>query len=226
MSTLMAYIDWLSTAQSCLAGRRPPVEIGRCLDGPVAFPLTRPTLREIHRFYQDRFVIIQYSKLAPRRKELHTQFTQQIYYAYGAVDRDLSQPDTVVDLREAIIHLLKALRLVEKTKDFDDANPVQKTEWLLSGPAGARETPEESWLCFKLASIQPCLQLSVQILRSIFPDCSDIWDECDKSLAMQEWVLQFILDSQRSQERSLPLYAPRRSDIVGPALSRELDGAP
>ncbi|KAI1488379.1 hypothetical protein F5X96DRAFT_84666 [Biscogniauxia mediterranea] len=227
MGTLMVYIDWLSTAQSCLDGKQPPDEMGKCeLNKPVELPLTGPTLKELYGFYQGRFATIKHSKLAIRRKELYIKFTQHTYYAYDAVNRGPSQAGTVLNLREAVVHLLKALRLVEKTKDFDDANPVQRTEWPLRGPPGAKETPEESWLCFKLASIQPCLRLSVRVLRLIFPECSDIWHECEESLTMAEWVLQFVLDSKRSQERSLPLYAPRRSDIVGPAPSRELDGAP
>ncbi|KAI5922308.1 hypothetical protein F4810DRAFT_291701 [Camillea tinctor] len=227
MSTLMVYIDWLNTAQSCLDGRQPPAEIGRCqLDGLVKFPVIKPTsLKYIHGFYQLRFFVINNSKLAEYRKKSYIKFTQQIYHAFDAADRDQPLDGTVLDLREVVIHLLKALQIIEKTKDFDDANPVQRAEWPHNGPAGVTETAADSWLCFKLRSIQPCLELSVSILRLIFPDCSEIWDECDASFKMDEWMFQFILDSRRSQERSMPLYAPRRSDIDGSTLSREPDGA-
>ncbi|KAI1499989.1 hypothetical protein F5X99DRAFT_259865 [Biscogniauxia marginata] len=219
MSTLTAYRDWLSTAQDCLDGIPPPADAGRFRpQWPVPFPLTGlPPLKEIHGFYQNRFVQIEKSGLAPHRKALYTQYIQQVYYAYAAVERGRPPRGTVADLRSLVVHLLYAVNLMAETKDFDDANQIHGLEWAFLGSTEANMSPEDSWQSFKLESIWPCILLSVKILRLLFPDCSGVWNECDKGLRMNGWSSQFVIDS-KSQYRGLPLYAPRRSDIIGPAF--------
>ncbi|CAJ2504523.1 Uu.00g119170.m01.CDS01 [Anthostomella pinea] len=189
----------------------------------IPFPLAGVSPSDmVHRFYNAQYRQVENSHLDEQRKKMFKRFSRQIYYAHDAVALDKPRAATVSDLRspldrlsEALDHLSEALSIMEKMKDFDDANPVQW--WELSPVQSPQDctSPQNHWLHFKLGSLRPGLLLLVQLLRLILPDFHESWDECEESLRMKEWLLSFVLDSAATQKKNIPKHAPRRSEVLG-----------
>ncbi|KAI1077484.1 hypothetical protein F5B20DRAFT_262637 [Whalleya microplaca] len=221
MSRLTSYHDYAVTAQDCLDGRPPPDDMGRFqfYTGPIEFPLAKvKSSALIFEFYQSRNKEVEQSELDERRKKLYKRFKDQVFLAHVAIEQ-VTPYGTVRNLRGPLAHLFRAVNLMTELKDYDDEHPVHWSEVYPHESMQNETSPVNFWLNYKLESVQPCLILLVQIFRLVFPDRLDIWDEWESSLEKKEWILQFVLDSAKSQRRSLLPYPPIRSDIVGNARS-------
>ncbi|KAI0857783.1 hypothetical protein F4860DRAFT_488219 [Xylaria cubensis] len=188
---------------------------GRLGGDTVPFPLPGiPSLDQVAEFYTHLNIEVEKSRLRPERKTAYRRFTSAAYHAHRAVTENQPQQGSVWHFQGCLTYINKALRIMEKSKDFEDRHPVH---WSEVYPECAERTtpPEEYWLLFKLESLLPVLRLSVRILWLLFPDCKHTWREWEGSLCSDEWLQQFILDSRTSSWRRIPLHAPRRADVVG-----------
>ncbi|KAI1738103.1 hypothetical protein F4680DRAFT_426113 [Xylaria scruposa] len=184
-------------------------------DEPVRFPLPGiPSLDQVEEFYTRLNIEVEKSRLHPERKIAYRRFTSAAYHAHRAVTQNQPQQGSVWHLQGSLTYITKALRIMEKSKEFEDKHPVH---WSEVYPKYAEHTmpPEEYWLLFKLESLLPVLRLSVRILWLLFPACKHTWREWESSLCSDEWLQQFILDSRTSSWRRIPMHAPRRADVVG-----------
>ncbi|KAI1275434.1 hypothetical protein F5Y07DRAFT_370021 [Xylaria sp. FL0933] len=193
----------------------------RCV--AVRFPLVgMPSLSQVTEFYSRLSGEVEESRLKHERKTAYKQFITEAYLAHRAAHY---QPEsgTMYHLRACLVHITKALWLMERSKDYDDDQPVHWSEVYPIEPAQHDTAPEEYWLLFKLESLLPVLRLSVRILRLVFPgeEYSDTWDEWEDSLCRKEWLQQFILDSRTSLTKA-PQHAPRRVDVVRAGRSETL----
>ncbi|KAI1748752.1 hypothetical protein F4782DRAFT_515627 [Xylaria castorea] len=181
----------------------------------VEFPLLGiPSLDQVAEFYTHLNIEVEKSRLQPERKTAYKRFTSAAYHAHRAVTENQPHFGSVWHLQGCLTYITKALRIVEKSKEFEDRHPVHWSE-VYPECSEHNTPPEEYWLLFKLESLLPVLQLSVCILRLLFPDCHMTWNEWGNSLCREEWLQQFILDSRMSSWRRIPLHAPRRADVVG-----------
>ncbi|KAI0011393.1 hypothetical protein F4779DRAFT_226584 [Xylariaceae sp. FL0662B] len=218
MSRLTSYHDYAVTAQDCLDGRPPPDDMGKFqyYTGPIQFPLAKAKSSTlIFEFYQSRNKEVERSGLEKKRKNLYRRFKDQVFLAHVAIEQVKGPFGTARNLRGPLAHLFRALNLMTELKDYDDECPVNWSEVYPCESMQVETPPGDFWSNYKLESIQPCLVLLVQIFRLMFPDRSDIWDECERSLELKEWIFSFVLDSEKSQRRSMPPYPPTRSEIVG-----------
>ncbi|KAI0509238.1 hypothetical protein F5B22DRAFT_618161, partial [Xylaria bambusicola] len=144
------------------------------------------------------------------------------YLAYGAAQY---QPrlGTKHHLRSCVSHITQALQIIEKSKEYDDEEPVHWSEvYRTKSPEDHSDhtnhtPPDEYWLLFKLESLWPVLDLSVRILRLVMPDCQETWNEWEATLYQDEWLQQFILDSRLSSTKA-PLDALRQVDMAQPSI--------
>jgi hypothetical protein len=186
----------------------------------VRFPLPGiPALGEVTEFYSHLNEEVERSRLEAERKTLYSQFTSAAYLAHGAVSGTQMQWGNVWHLQDCVEYIAGALRLMERSKEYDDDHPVHWSEVYRFESSEHHTPPAEYWLLFKLESLLPVLRLSVRIFRLIFPDCSGTWDEWERSLCREEWLQQFILDSRKPSWKEMPLHAPRRVDIVRSSTS-------
>ncbi|KAI1423428.1 hypothetical protein F5Y12DRAFT_716380 [Xylaria sp. FL1777] len=218
MSHLSEFSNVLGYVKRLLREEVPAIEIMRRGHGrlglAVRFPLAgTPSLSQITGFYSRLNIVVESSRLQHERKRMHRKFITEAYLAHRAAQY---QPrwGTKYHLRGCLAHITKALRLMERSKEYDDDQPVHWSEVYRKEPLQEHQAPEEYWLLLKLKSLLPLLRLSVRILRLILRDCSATWDEWEASLYRREWLQQFILDSRMSFSRAL-VHAPRRVDLVG-----------
>ncbi|KAI0401573.1 hypothetical protein F4802DRAFT_421560 [Xylaria palmicola] len=200
---------------------------GRFAGVVVNFPLCGvPSFDQVAGFYSRLNIEVERSRLRPERKTMYRRFTSAAYLAYRAAQENQPTKGSVWHLQDCVGYITKALRLMEKSKEYDDGNPVQWSEVYRTESAPhdtpLPRSPAEFWLLFKLESLLPVLGLSVCILRAAFPDCKDTWNEWEASLRREEWIQQFILDSRTSSWRKIPLHAPRRVDVLGPPTLKAL----
>jgi hypothetical protein len=221
MSHLTEYSILLAYVKRRLQGDEPATEKHGQFGGiAVQFPLTAvPSLGQVEKFYGQLHTEVENSRLQPERKIMYRKFVWSAYLAHCAVEKNQPRWGTVWHLGECVSVLNKALRLMEKSKEYDDGHPVHWSEVYRVEGSEHDTSPEEYWLLFKLESLLPVLRLSVRILRLILPDCSGTWNEWEDSLCRKEWLQQFILDSRKSSMMGLHDHAPRREDVVGSSSS-------
>ncbi|KAI0468857.1 hypothetical protein F4859DRAFT_489135 [Xylaria cf. heliscus] len=189
---------------------------GRFGGVPVPFPLPGiPSPDQVAEFYARLNIEVERSQLHPKRKNAYQRFTSAAYHAHRAVAENQPKCGSVWHLQSCLTYITKALRIMEKSKEYEDEHPVHWSEVYRDEPRQHTTPPEEYWLLFKLESLLPVLRLSVRILRFVFPDCCRTWDEWEDSLCRKEWSQQFILDSRTLSCGRIPLHAPRFEDIVG-----------
>ncbi|KAI8627845.1 hypothetical protein F5Y19DRAFT_477012 [Xylariaceae sp. FL1651] len=218
MSHLTEYSLLLDYVKSRFEGRELAKQVEHSQFGgvTVSFPLAElPSLTEVNDFYSRLNVEVERSQLKPHRKSAYRKFIREAYFAHYTVGEYQPRWGTIWHLQDTVFHLVKALRIMEEGKEYDDAYPVHWSEVYQVEVSENRISPPEYWLLFKLESLLPVLRLSVRVLRLIFPDCYETWNEWEDSLCRKEWLQDFILDSKKSSRRVIPLYAPRRVDILG-----------
>ncbi|KAK5635773.1 hypothetical protein RRF57_011485 [Xylaria bambusicola] len=186
-----------------------------CVQFPLAGMLP---LAYITEYYSRLHVEVEGSRLKPERKAIHRQFMTKAYLAYRAAQYQ-PHSGTKHHLRGCLFHITQALQIIEKSKEYDDEQPVHWSEvypaTFLEGYAN-HTPPEEYWLLFKLESLWPVLDLSVRVLRLVMPDCQETWDEWEATLYQEGWLQQFILDSRLSLAK-IPLDASRQIDMARPS---------
>ncbi|KAI0540373.1 hypothetical protein GGR58DRAFT_511703 [Xylaria digitata] len=181
----------------------------------VYFPLVgMPPLSQVEEFYSSLNFEVERSRLKHERKIAYRQFISAAYLAHDACEKHQPQQGSIYHLRGCVAYISRALRLMERSKEYDDDQPVHWSEVYRTESTRHHTPPEEYWLLFKLRSLWPVLRLSVRILRLAFPYCFVTWEEWDASLCQKEWLQQFILDS-RTSWGNVPLHPPRLMDIVG-----------
>ncbi|KAI1766772.1 hypothetical protein GGR53DRAFT_485177 [Hypoxylon sp. FL1150] len=212
MSKFAAYYDWTITAQKCLEGELPPQHLGEfwLWKGLIRFPLFGiEHSSRVESFYGELYSEVDRSNLDRKRKELYAKFKNRVVDAHIAVENQ-TRIGTNSRLRIPLAHLSAALKLMKELKEYDDENPVQWFEVFPDESVQCNLSPQELWLHFKLESLRPCLVFLVRLFRMILPGCSDLWDECERSLLRKEWIYQFILDSPKSPETPVPTHLLRR----------------
>ncbi|KAI1363327.1 hypothetical protein F5Y08DRAFT_309699 [Xylaria arbuscula] len=187
----------------------------------VNFPLTGMLpLSYITEVYSRLLTEVEGSRLKRERKSAYKQFVTRAYLAYRAAQYQ-PQSGTRHHLRGCLAHITQALQLMEKSKVYDDEQPVHWSEvYRTECPRGQdtseeHTSPKEYWLLFKLESLWPVLDLSVRILRLVMPDCWGTWDEWEGSLYQDEWLQQFILDSSLSLTKTYP-GASQEAEVAQP----------
>ncbi|XXH03146.1 hypothetical protein Hte_009540 [Hypoxylon texense] len=216
MSKFTAYYEWTVTARKCLDGELPPRHLGEFSPwkGLIRYPLSGVEhSTRVDCFYRDLLDEVERSGLHEKRKELYKKFQNRVVNAHVALEKHQSRLGTTSGLRAPLAHINAALKLIKELKDFDDEHPVHWSEIFPTQDAQGKSSPDERWLLFKLESLRPCLVFLVRIFRRVLPDCSVMWDECEKSLLRKEWMFQFILDSPKSQEIPVPPHFLKRVDI-------------
>ncbi|GAP90204.1 hypothetical protein SAMD00023353_4200460 [Rosellinia necatrix] len=193
---------------------------GRFGGVPVHFPLGIPRPSQVAKFYSNLNAEVEGSQLDPERKTSYRRFISAAYLAHRAADENQPQSGSVWHLEDCLDYITKALRLMERSKEYDDGHPVHWSEVYPPEHRQNGRCPEEHWMLFKLESLLPVLRLSVRIFRLAFPDCE--WDEWERSLCHKQWLQQFILDSRASSREQMPLHAPRLVDIIGPSAFQAL----
>ncbi|KAI0125077.1 hypothetical protein BJ170DRAFT_636167 [Xylariales sp. AK1849] len=183
------------------------------MEGIVSFPLVGvPSLHWIRGCHRDWRCSLGDFKLASQRKHFCKEFNREVVRAYELVN-DHRSNGRVSDLRNPLYHLLKALEILRKAKNYDDVHPFQRSELPEKLPEQDNMDPEGIWLNFKLAFTKTCLLLLIRILWHVMPDRADTWSDWEGALKMPEWHIQFVLDSYESQKRSAP--KTRRRDVLG-----------
>ncbi|GAW21327.1 hypothetical protein ANO14919_108460 [Xylariales sp. No.14919] len=219
MSHLTEFSRVLAYVERLLGGEAPPIE-GICQHGQfgvvrVWFPLIGiPPLKQVGEFYSDLNTEVERSQLKRERKTVYRKFISAAYLAHHAAEEHQPHWGSIYHLQSCLSYITLALRLMERSKEYDDGQPVHWSEVYREGSPQSHP-PGEYWLLFKLESLLPVLRLSVRILRLVLPHCSHTWEEWEASLCRKEWLEQFILDSRMSSCRSIPRHAPRRIDVVG-----------
>ncbi|KAI1149963.1 hypothetical protein F4825DRAFT_428652 [Nemania diffusa] len=185
----------------------------------VQLPLTGiPSSSQVAEFYTQLNAEVAMSQLKPERKMMYQRFASAVYLAHRASEENQPLSGSVWHLEGCVTYITKALRLMEKSQEYDDSHPVHWNEVYLGEWSQHATHPADYWLLFKLESLLPLLQLSVRILRLVFPDCLVTWDEWDHSLCGEEWLRQFVLDSRTS----FPPRASRLADTIRPSSSETL----
>ncbi|KAI0162097.1 hypothetical protein GGR57DRAFT_453119 [Xylariaceae sp. FL1272] len=219
MSHLTEYTLLLTLVKELLDQDKKPTaeEHGQFGGTTVQFALYRgPSPKEVGDFYGCLRIEVEQSRLRPRRKSLYKKFARRAYQAHRSFREGQPVVGTVWHLHECIHFLIQAFKAMEEAQEYDDdgRHPVHWSE-VYRAEGLDQQPPQEYWLLFKLESLLPVLRLSVIILRLVFPDCVETWNEWEKDLCRKEWLQQFILDSRKSSLSAMPTYAPRRDDIVG-----------
>ncbi|KAI0975847.1 hypothetical protein F4678DRAFT_285027 [Xylaria arbuscula] len=169
---------------------------GQLGERAVQFPLTGvPSLSQVSEFYSRLNTEVESSRLKRERKKVYRQFISAAYFAHRSAQYQ-PQCGTKYHLRDCLAEITKALRLMERSKEYDDDQPVHWSEVYSAEPAQQQTAPDECWLLFKLESLWPVLRLSIRILRLVLPGCKDTWIEWEESLFRKEWLQQFIIDSR------------------------------
>ncbi|KAI1334718.1 hypothetical protein F5Y15DRAFT_284264 [Xylariaceae sp. FL0016] len=212
MSHLSEYCGYIETARSCLRGRLQTVDFGygRVGSGPVHFPLPNVMSSEaVRTFYNHQALQVERARLRTERKTLYKRFTRQLITAFEIINFGGEREGTVTELDEPLAHLSEALTLMCTLMDFDNANPISWSELIRRDVDVPRNLPPgENWLRFKLSALRQGLLLLVQILRIILPDCLEFWAECKAIVEREEYMTQFVIDSDESLSRLAADTAP------------------
>ncbi|KAI1261700.1 hypothetical protein F5Y18DRAFT_197455 [Xylariaceae sp. FL1019] len=223
MSHLTEYTLLLTLVKELLdQDRTPTAEQGRFGGTTVQFALYRgPSPNEVGNFYRRLWLEVEQSRLRPRRKSVYKRFVRYAYQAHRSLKEGQPVVGTVWHLQDCIHFLIQAFKAMEEAQEYDDdRHPVHWSE-VYRAEGLDQQTPQEYWLLFKLESLLPVLRLSVIVLRLVFPDCDETWNEWEADLCRKEWLQQFILDSRNSSFSAMPTYAPRRDDIVITGFSND-----
>jgi hypothetical protein len=181
--------------------------------GRVSFPLAgAPVLTWVKKCHRNWVHCLKSSQLAPHREHYRRVFSSSIIRAYEQVSYD-RPTGPVSDLREPLRLIVEALRVLMRSKNYDDAHPIRESELSPALVTQINKSPAAIWLNVKLAYTHLCLLLMVRILWHVLPEFVDSWNEYEKMLKMDHWRLQFILDSDTSKRKSTPAH-PTLSDVL------------